>query len=176
MFKHKTCIDASRGVILSAFLITRPVCKVSQQACDAQIFTLCLHSNPMPHKAVQCNATQRMISHVCADTLWSVLKVVRTQHLWMSAWAALGPWGWCRDKKAPFMLKRWLRRLQAEEVVTELAVSDIQECLIIPQVCSGCTLTTLPNNFSMRSKCQPDRQASLTHQKLSLTSNQMMSV
>ncbi|KAL0038943.1 hypothetical protein WJX77_002847 [Trebouxia sp. C0004] len=44
-----------------------------------------------------------------------------------------GPLGWCRDKKAPFMLKRWLRRLQAQHVVTQLAVSDIQECFTIPQ-------------------------------------------
>ena len=80
---------------------------------------------------------QRIISHVCADTLLGVLKVMRTQHLWVSAWVALGPWGWCKDKKAPFMFKRWLRRLQPEQVVTEPIISDIQECFTIPQVCSG---------------------------------------
>ena len=96
----------------------------------------------MPHKAVQCNAMQCnamqcIISHVCADTLLGVLKVMRTQHLWMSAWAALAPWGWCREKTGRFMLKRWLRRIQAEDVITELVASDIQECFTIPQVCPG---------------------------------------
>ncbi|KAL0047080.1 hypothetical protein WJX82_005974 [Trebouxia sp. C0006] len=75
-----------------------------------------------------------MASHrLYLDTLLSVLKVMRTQQLWMSAWAALAPWGWCKEKTAQFMLKRWLRRLQAEGVVTELATSDIQECFTIPQ-------------------------------------------
>ena len=91
----------------------------------------------MPYKAVQCNAVQCLISHVCADTLLGVLKVMRTQHLWMSAWAALAPWGWCREKTGRFMLKRWLRRIQAEDVITELVASDIQECFTIPQVCPG---------------------------------------
>jgi len=152
-----------------AFLITWHVCKMSQQACNTQILPFCLHCSLMPHKAVQC-----MISHVCAGTLLSVLKVMRTQQLWMSAWAALGPWGWCRDKKTPLMFKRWLRRLQAGDVVSELTVSDIQECFTIPQVCSRCTLQSLPNTFTMRSKYQPDRQSSLTHQKLSLTCNQVV--
>ncbi len=89
--------------------------------------------------ALQSSAMQRHAQslHVCADTLLSVLKVMRTQQLWMSAWAALDPWRWCKEKTAQFMLKRWVRRLQAEGVITELAASDIQECFTIPQVCSG---------------------------------------
>ncbi len=91
----------------------------------------------MQCNAMQCSAVHSITSHVCADTLLSRLKVMRTQHLWMSAWAALDPWAWCREKSAQFMFRRWLKRLQAEGVVTELTASDIQECFTFLQVCWG---------------------------------------
>ena len=50
---------------------------------------------------------------VVAVVLVRVLPQVLNQERWMSARAALGPWDWCPDKRAPIKLKCWLKKLAA---------------------------------------------------------------
>ena len=68
------------------------------------------------------------------DALVRALKVMRTEQPWMTAWAALGPGGWCKGKKIPLVFNRWLKELQQNDMLTAACVSDIQHCFTIKQV------------------------------------------
>ena len=73
---------------------------------------------------------------VLAVALVQTLKEALTLDAWMSARAALTPWGWCPDKRAPIKLKRWLKALHCS-FLSGMEVEDVEECFVIRQVTSG---------------------------------------
>ncbi len=73
---------------------------------------------------------------VVAVVLVRVLQQVLSQARWMSARAALGPWGWCPDKRAPIKLKRWLKKLAAVDILSSDTAHQVEQCFAIRQVCS----------------------------------------
>ena len=52
----------------------------------------------------------------------------------MSARAALGPWDWCPDKRAPIKLKRWLSKLTAVDILSSATAHQVEQCFVIRQV------------------------------------------
>jgi len=71
---------------------------------------------------------------VVAVPLVRVLQQALSQDIWMSAQAALGPWDWCPDKRAPIKLKRWLRKLTAVDILSSDTAHQVEECFVIRQV------------------------------------------
>ena len=72
---------------------------------------------------------------VLAVPLVQMLKQAVTLDAWMSARAALTPWDWCPDKRAPIKLKRWLKALNGS-YLSSGEVGDVEECFVIRQVTS----------------------------------------
>ena len=69
-----------------------------------------------------------------AVPLVQMLQQALTLDAWMSARAALTPWGWCPDQQAPTKLKRWLKVLSGTRFLNSTEVRDVEECFAIRQV------------------------------------------
>ena len=71
---------------------------------------------------------------VVAVLVVRVLQQALNQETWMSARAALGPWDWCPDKRAPIKLKRWLSKLTAVNIMSSDTAHQVEHCFVIRQV------------------------------------------
>ena len=54
------------------------------------------------------------------------MDVLYEHEAWALAWHYLGPFTWCKDKKAPSQLNRWLLNLLDDNVLTEKTVVKIR--------------------------------------------------
>ena len=71
---------------------------------------------------------------VVAVLVVRMLQQALNQETWMSARAALGPWDWCPDKRAPIKLKRWLSKLTAVNIMSSDTAHQMEHCFVIRQV------------------------------------------
>ncbi len=66
---------------------------------------------------------------VCAvEALVSSVIGMQEQKAWRPVWAALRNWSWCKDKRAPVLLKRWLKRLDAGRALPSATIAGIADC------------------------------------------------